>query len=281
MTDMQGTKLAKEKKRDVPYLTLSHDAVNEAISPLLVKHGILAVPNVISERMEVTTATTRDGREYNQFVTRAVLSVTFINIDNPEEREAATVFGDGIDSSDKGPGKAISYAVKYAYLKTFGLETTDDAENQHIERGASAPRQASKPVEYTGWDGTKVITGGKNEGKMWKDLSDRSIDFYVSEKFGDGPFKDAARAEKARRAGKSATEPKKLSPEEQIVALIKQEGKRRGISKERFAELMAMVSIEGGSWTEIAAQNDRAALQALLENVESEPLNLEEDHDEL
>ena len=35
-------------------------------------------------------------------------------------------FGFGIDDQDKGPGKAMSYAVKYALLKTLGLETGDD-----------------------------------------------------------------------------------------------------------------------------------------------------------
>jgi hypothetical protein len=34
--------------------------------------------------------------------------------------------GFGIDDQDKGPGKAISYAVKYAYLKALCLESGDD-----------------------------------------------------------------------------------------------------------------------------------------------------------
>jgi hypothetical protein len=41
-------------------------------------------------------------------------------------------FGYGIDNQDKGPGKAMSYAVKYAMLKTFCLETGDDPEKDDI-----------------------------------------------------------------------------------------------------------------------------------------------------
>ena len=39
---------------------------------------------------------------------------------------AVRAFGYGIDNGEKGPGKAVSYAVKYALLKTFCLETGDD-----------------------------------------------------------------------------------------------------------------------------------------------------------
>jgi hypothetical protein len=35
-------------------------------------------------------------------------------------------FGYGVDAQDKGPGKAMSYGVKYALLKVLGLETGDD-----------------------------------------------------------------------------------------------------------------------------------------------------------
>jgi len=64
--------------------------------------------------------------------------VIFVNVDDPKDRTATTHIGYGIDSSekdgrisvgDKGPGKAISYAFKYALLKTFCLETGDDPDN--------------------------------------------------------------------------------------------------------------------------------------------------------
>ena len=36
-----------------------------------------------------------------------------------------------MDNADKAPGKAISYAFKYALLKTFALETGEDEESRH------------------------------------------------------------------------------------------------------------------------------------------------------
>ena len=54
------------------------------------------------------------------------VSVRFQNIDDPDDFLAVETCGYGVDDQDKGPGKAMSYAVKYALLKCLGLETGDD-----------------------------------------------------------------------------------------------------------------------------------------------------------
>ncbi len=59
--------------------------------------------------------------------------VEFINVDSPKEIIAVRTYGYGVDGQDKGPGKAMSYAIKYAYLKAFCLETGDDPELEAIE----------------------------------------------------------------------------------------------------------------------------------------------------
>lgn len=50
----------------------------------------------------------------------------FVNIDNPEDYIETTVYGDGIDTSDKAPGKAMTYADKYALMKIYKISTGDD-----------------------------------------------------------------------------------------------------------------------------------------------------------
>jgi ERF superfamily len=44
-----------------------------------------------------------------------------------------TVNSHAADNQDKAPGKAMSYAVKYAMLKTFGLETGENDEGRFAE----------------------------------------------------------------------------------------------------------------------------------------------------
>ena len=99
------------------YRFVSHDQVTAAIHPLLVKHGIVILPSIEELRQD-------NNR------TEVKLVVMFVNADCPSDSFYTRHIGYGIDSSDKGPGKAVSYAYKYALLKTFCLETGDDPDNE-------------------------------------------------------------------------------------------------------------------------------------------------------
>lgn len=109
------------KKNGMQYSYASHDKVTAAIRPVLVKHGVLYYP--------IDLVNIQDGNR-----TQVKLTVRFVNVDTPSEFIDVPSLGYGIDGQDKGPGKAISYAVKYALLKTLGLETGDDPDlDQDVE----------------------------------------------------------------------------------------------------------------------------------------------------
>lgn len=105
-----------DKKVNGQYTFASHDQVTAAIHPLFVKHGICCIPTV-------------DKSEQLGTRTEVTLRVRFVNIDDSKDWVESNWLGFGIDAGDKGPGKAISYAYKYAILKTFCLETGDDPDN--------------------------------------------------------------------------------------------------------------------------------------------------------
>lgn len=112
------------------YRYASHDQVTAAIHPYLVKYGIAVLPTV--EEM------TQEGNR-----TIVKLAISFINTDNAQDNFTCRFIGYGIDAADKGPGKAISYAYKYALLKTFCLETGDDPDND-----ANACYEPPKCLEF-------------------------------------------------------------------------------------------------------------------------------------
>ena len=105
----------ENKKVNNQYSYVAHDAVACKLHPQLVKHGVVFVPDFIE--------TKQDGNR-----TEVVMNAKFINADNPQDFIEFKSFGYGIDTGDKGPGKAMSYAAKYALLKMFLLETGDDPE---------------------------------------------------------------------------------------------------------------------------------------------------------
>ncbi len=102
-----------EKKVAGQYRFVSHDQVTAALHGPMTKHGMVCKSSI--DEMK------QDGNR-----TEVKLKVTFINIDEPTDNFDVFYYGYGIDTSDKGIGKAVSYAFKYALLKTFCLETGDD-----------------------------------------------------------------------------------------------------------------------------------------------------------
>lgn len=97
------------------YKVVTHDAVTAKVRPSLVKHGVVYFP----ANLRVTQSGNR---------TETLIDVQFVNVDTPSEFILVPSVGYGIDTGDKGPGKAMSYAVKYALLKALGLETGEDAD---------------------------------------------------------------------------------------------------------------------------------------------------------
>lgn len=107
------TYIQKERKQGMRYTIVSHDAVTAKVRPALLEAGVIYYPTDLT---------------YDQTGNRTSckLTMVFANIDDPADHIKVDSFGYGIDDQDKGPGKAMSYAVKYALLKTLGLETGDD-----------------------------------------------------------------------------------------------------------------------------------------------------------
>ena len=120
----------ENKKVNNQYTFVSHDAVTAAVRPHLVEHGIVVIPTVINH--------SQNGNR-----TEVDLQVDFVNIDTPEDKVSVCVFGYGVDQQDKGPGKAFSYAKKYAFLQTFALETGDDPEKDNIDHEPEKKREVS------------------------------------------------------------------------------------------------------------------------------------------
>jgi hypothetical protein len=95
------------------YRFVSHDQVTAKVHPFLVKYGVMVIPTV-EEMIQEGNRTTVNMR------------ISFVNADNSADSFSVRYSAHGVDAGDKGPGKAISYACKYALLKTFCLETGDD-----------------------------------------------------------------------------------------------------------------------------------------------------------
>ena len=124
--------IQNEQKQGMQYRIVSHDKVTKKVRPALLAAGIVYYP--------VDIQYAQHGNR-----TECRLTVRFVNIDAPADFFDVPSLGYGVDGQDKGPGKAISYAVKYALLKAMGLETGDDpdADADTPPHSTSNPHQSA------------------------------------------------------------------------------------------------------------------------------------------
>lgn len=103
------------------YKAVSESDILSAVKPIEQAYGVYSYP--ASRRViESGILQGQNPRLWERIET----VYRFVNIDNPSEFIEVTSYGDGIDSGDKGPGKAMTYADKYALMKAYKIVTGDD-----------------------------------------------------------------------------------------------------------------------------------------------------------
>ena len=130
---------AVAKNLNVGYGKSQYKAVGEAdvlaaVKPTEAKYKVYSYP--VSRRViesNVLTSLDKDGNEKRQLFMRLEVVYRFVNMENPEEYIDITTYGDGVDPGDKAPGKAMTYADKYALLKAYKIITGDDPDQKASE----------------------------------------------------------------------------------------------------------------------------------------------------
>lgn len=112
------------------YKAVGEADVLAAVKPIEIKHGVYSYPmerNIIDKGELVSSY---DGKDKRQIYLRVEVKYRFVNIDNPNDYIDITSYGDGVDSQDKAPGKAMTYADKYALLKAYKIQTGEDPDQE-------------------------------------------------------------------------------------------------------------------------------------------------------
>lgn len=133
------------------YKAVSERDILDAVKPIEKKYRVYSYPvkREVIDRDILTTKT--DYGEKNTLFMRIETTYRFVNIDNPSEYIETTVYGDGLDTGDKAPGKASTYADKYALMKAYKISTGDDPD-----------KEASPEKGYTRTNTDKISAGNIN-----------------------------------------------------------------------------------------------------------------------
>lgn len=130
------------------------DDIYFAFQPVLSKYGVFCAPRVVQADREERLSKAGGNLIYT------FLRVEFRFYADDGSYFETVVTGEAMDSSDKSANKAMSSAMKYAFLQVFCIPTEDDndTENSHHEplpRAASSvkpngPVAALKPASRSG-----------------------------------------------------------------------------------------------------------------------------------
>jgi len=122
--------IKKDKLIDAPgqkYKVVTHDNVTAQVREHLVEEGIVIHLNQTESELLIK----RDvDNNVKMHLYSGTYEISFVNMDKPEDRATVTISAHAADNGDKAPGKAASYATKYAILKLFSIETGEDEEGR-------------------------------------------------------------------------------------------------------------------------------------------------------
>lgn len=156
--------LTVQQTRTSSYKAVSERDIIDAVKPLETKHGIYSYPanREVLESNLLESESTYNGNTTKRttFMTRIKTVYRFVNVENPDEYIETITFAEGIDSQDKGSGKAMTYADKYALMKAYKISTGDDPD-----------QTASEDINYT----KKAKTPTPRE-KLIAKLKEKGID---------------------------------------------------------------------------------------------------------
>lgn len=126
--------------------------VLKPVKELEEKYKVYSYPverNIVSEEI-LTKEQEFNGKvtRTNQVLMRIAVKYRFVNTEKPDDFVEMVSYGDGLDTGDKAPGKAMTYADKYALMKAYKIGTGDDPDQD------GSPETSPKTTKT----GTKVAT---------------------------------------------------------------------------------------------------------------------------
>ena len=158
--------LTVEAGRGKGYKAVSERDIIDAVKPLEAQHGVYSYP---AARELLESQVLESESEYNGKVTRRTSFFSrirtvyrFVNVEDPLDYIETVTFAEGIDAQDKGSGKAMTYADKYALMKAYKISTGEDPDQE-----ASEERRYTRTRAVCADCGAEIAGTVKRDGTPW------------------------------------------------------------------------------------------------------------------
>jgi hypothetical protein len=137
MKDLSAQGIGKDRKNQQQgYNFRGIDDVYNALAPVMSKHGLIALPRVLSR--ECIERQSSKGSVL--FYVTVEVEFDFVSSEDGSKHTVKT-YGEAMDSADKATNKAMSAAYKYAAMQAFCIPTEGDN-----DADATTHQVAAKPA---------------------------------------------------------------------------------------------------------------------------------------
>ena len=124
------------------YRAISEEKVTTEVGKSMRKHGLVILPIGVEERREDFDVVRANGKPGTDRITTITTKYLVADSESGESMEVCSA-GAGVDSQDKGIGKALTYAYKYLLLRMFAIPTGEDPD-KHASEDSTLSQQSKQ-----------------------------------------------------------------------------------------------------------------------------------------
>jgi hypothetical protein len=163
VSDLMVTKKVKEAEQKFKVVSIP-------IKQELVSHEVIRT--VVKETEKITYS----------FIIKMI--VVFVNLEDTNEKIEVESYGHGLDSGDKGFGKASTYARKYALLNAYKIATGEDPDADASKGETTEKKPSEKRLSVTNYlvQDVKIMNSTLQHFNLGRidDASDKQIEIMYS-----------------------------------------------------------------------------------------------------
>lgn len=182
------------------YKALTDEKVLGAVRPALVSAGLVILPVKMEQQRTDEQVKAYDGSTKTNRITDVSVTYRIINVEDPKDYVEVVSAGTGVDTQDKGIGKAMTYAKKYAILNSFLIPSGEDTDQissdkytEQLMGTAPAPEPTPTPAPAPAQGSSRdiniktiiilaekygkanVINANGYNGRTWDQLTDDEV----------------------------------------------------------------------------------------------------------
>lgn len=196
---MQSVNYLKKDATVQGYTAVTHDNVTALVRKHFVEKGV-----VLQVSQESGVLAAKDNPQAKMRMYDARYKISFVNIDEPSDKIEVFVNSNAADNGDKAPGKAMSYATKYAILKLLMIETGDNEESRTYDK-------SFEPITAREYELLKkeMENSGRTEQAMLEYVGSKGGNFNAISELNNGWYSHLMQLMQSKKPHPNSAEAKK------------------------------------------------------------------------